>query len=49
MGNWRPLYHTADEGIYHLIGVKTYERLLRRTRELKNQVKARLRRESIIC
>jgi len=49
LGNWRPVYHTADERIYHLhLAVKAYDRLTRRTTGLKNQIKAELRGEGII-
>ena len=50
LGTYKEVYHTADERIYHLhLAVKDYDRLVGRTRGLKNQIKARLRAQGIIC
>jgi transposase len=50
LGGYKEVYHTADESIYHLhLAVKDYDRLVKRTTGLKNQIKARLRAEGIIC
>lgn len=50
MGNYREVYHTADERIYHLLlAVKAYERLVKKTTSQKTQIKAVLRSEGIIC
>lgn len=50
MGNYKEVYHTRDERIYHLhLAVKAYDGLVRRNTSLKNQIKAKLRSEGIIC
>jgi len=49
LGNYKEVYHTGDERIYHLhAAVKAYERLVGRTTALKNQIKAELRGEGVI-
>lgn len=50
MGNYREVYHTADERTYHLLlAVKAYDRLVRKTSSQKTQIKALLRSEGVIC
>jgi transposase len=49
MGNYKEVYHTADDAIYALHrAVRAYDRLVGRTTALKNQIKAELRGEGII-
>ncbi|RJP32583.1 MAG: transposase [Actinobacteria bacterium] len=50
LGNYKEVYHTADERIYGLhAAVRAYDRMVGRTTALKNQIKAELRGAGIIC
>ncbi len=50
LGNYKEACHAADERIYELqAAVRAYERLVKRAKGQKNQIKAELRGEGIIC
>jgi len=50
MGNYKEVYHTQDGDIHHLhLAVKAHDRLVQRIKALKNQIKAELRGEGVIC
>ena len=50
LGSYKEVYHTTDERVYLLhLAVKDYGRLARRTTGLKNQIKARLGAQGVIC
>jgi transposase len=50
MGTYHPVYHTPDEGIYALhLAVKAYDLLTRKAVAQKNQIKAKLRAQGVIC
>lgn len=49
LGNYKEVYHTRDDAIYHLqVAVKAYDRLTKKATGQKNQIKAELRGEGII-
>jgi transposase len=50
LGNYKEVYHTDDERIYELqVAVRAYERLAKKVKAQKNQIKAELRGEGVIC
>jgi len=50
LGNYKEVYHTQDERIYELqVAVRAYDRLVARATAQKNQIKAELRGEGVIC
>lgn len=50
LGNYKEVYHARDEEIYELqAAVRAHERLVKKATAQKNQIKAELRGEGIIC
>ena len=50
LGTYHPVYHTPDENVYALhLTVKAYDRLTKKAVAQKNQIKAKLRAQGIIC